>query len=161
MDYRDTFENRQNCRKLSRIARRWGGEIIRLTQEQYYYLGRQTGISEAPFAVELAVNYSEKTIYCVTPTWYELVHEMGHVFACRQPPRQSSDFDFLGWEWVLARQLKGVRKWIAGNADYGVNPEEDMGDLTPTQVTKLLQERLEDAIQQGIVVKGRAVSIRG
>lgn len=160
MDYRDTFENRQNCRKLSRMVRRWGGEVVRLTQEQYYYLGRQAGVSEAPFAVELAVNYEKKAIYCVAPAWYELVHEMGHVFASRKSPRQSNDFDFLGWEWMLARQLKGVRKWIEGNADYGVNPEEDLGDLTPIQVRKLLQERLDDAIQQGIVVKGRAVSIR-
>lgn len=143
------------------MAQRWGGKVVHLTDQQFYYIGRQPGVSSAPFTGWLAVDYDKKTVYCLDPTWYNLLHEMGHVFASRLPPRQSSDFDFLGWEWVVARQLKGVRKWLTGNADYGVGPEADLGDLTPAQVHVLLKERLEEAVRQGLVVNGKAVSVRG
>jgi hypothetical protein len=158
VQYESTRENRENCKKLERLIQRWGGQLIRLTGEQFYYIERTPGVSAAPFIADYAVHYEKRQIFCVTPIWYYLIHEMGHVFA--SPSMKASEYDFLGWEFLLARQLKGVDAWLRSNADYGVSPDADLGGLSKSEVAELLADRVEDGKRQGIIRRGRPVSIR-
>ncbi len=181
-------EKPQPCpklRKLKALARKWGGSIVKVTEEEYDALQLSQSLDksgnlrhsfdpeylkDAPFSsFPLGVIYSEKkVVYAadtrgktpVDPPWYEFIHEMGHVFACNEVPSKSKEYDFFGWEYAMALKFKAVEEWIAGNKDYSVADGDDLSTLSPKEVQEILEERLSAATSLGLVVDGEPVAIR-
>lgn len=152
---------------LCRKAEGWGGQIVFLNKGAFEAVKGLGSVDESPFSShDLAVDHAAKTVYTSTEAdwqapWYEVVHELGHVFACLQTPSGSSELEFLGWEYALARELRGVREWIQSNKDYGVGPGRDLGDLSRKELQELLKERLWTAGRNGLLdSRGRAQAIR-
>lgn len=101
--------------KLRSLCRKWGGDLLRVSKEEFKELGEgwsstSRHFHEAPFTdSSLGVHWPSRTIvYAGVPLWWEIVHEMGHAFASKEDPSNADELAYLGWEYQLAKSL-GVR----------------------------------------------------
>jgi hypothetical protein len=152
-------------RALSAWCTRWFGELVVLPNlDTFYRLFNDERdndpYEEAPFARYHGVCWNTRTVYTVESfcNVNAIVHEMGHVFACTEPPRLSDEWAFLGWEACLARIVRGYTAWSEGNANYGVvswgldTPDgEEWGFLDRTHQRSLLRNRIAAGITAGIL----------
>lgn len=126
--------------KLVRLARRLGGQVECCQESELRYYGRfdsswvskkygMRGWSTAPFCDGIGVYWSRKLIVHRETgfTCAGLIHEMGHVFACKQSPnhRDCDETDFLGWEISLAQRMGVKDSWMREMGSYGVHTWED------------------------------------
>jgi hypothetical protein len=151
--------------KLKVLCESWGGRLNYVSHLDYDLVKEQDGYFEAPFTgAQLGILWATKAIYYSDFTDahpYEIIHEMGHVFACAVPPYKSNEYDFLGWEYALCRHVGySPKAWVIGNRDYGVNDGSEMGGLTPPQVRALLNERMAFARAIGLLQGYKPVAIR-
>jgi hypothetical protein len=158
--------------KLRRLCRKWGGDLREVTPEEFDQLKDRQGLGkkkptfyEAPFSHrDLGILWKRKlVIYAGDVAWVEVIHEMGHVFACRTNPDQSDEFPFLGWEIALVNHIKGnLRLWLAENKDYQTTNEgQSLGSMSPLEQGQLVAERLVVARQTGILGPGdRPLALR-
>jgi hypothetical protein len=157
--------------KLSALAKAWGGRVRIISTDEYDKISDSdsSAFCEAPFSsYRLGVRWTAKEIICTRPyIWTEIVHEMGHVFACNDPPQRSHEYDFFGWEYALVRRIGGsVSDWVANNKDYGIFQEiagvyiGEFSDASPKIREYLLDERVRHARMQGIIVGDQPIAIR-
>lgn len=123
----------------------WGGSFK-------YYPGSRTfgffdsdsGVEEAPFTSKLGIIYEEKTICLIQADnlpWPYVLHEMAHVFACREKPNESDEGSFFGWEYMMAKKVvKDVPGWLSGLGDYYLEDGEDFSELPMEKKLKELQK---------------------
>lgn len=141
----------------ARCCRRWGGQLVRLSLPAIAAIpwGDHTWM-EAPFTSkrELGLHWSTKTIvYCGDVPWANILHEMGHLFACTISPHElCEEYDFLGWEFAFAINVGDVETWIHTNADYCLeNRWGDFGATPRSELYAVLNERLTVAYHQGLI----------
>ncbi len=159
--------NTQSCfAKISSLASSWGGEIQRVHAVRYQEIEYDApNFSAAPFSLrrQIGILWDEKKIVCgpdESPTVGDLIHEMGHVFACSMPPNLvPTEQAFFGWEYALAQELGCVYEWIRGNKEYGIDGEE-FGYFKLKKQREILKRELKSSTDRGLVVNGRAVAIR-
>jgi hypothetical protein len=113
------MDDKQIIFKLKEIAQGWGGNIIKLTKNRFddYW-----NITSAPFSCYLGINYEARKIYYVgTPHPCDIIHEMGHIFASKKPPEEAYEWDFFGWEYLLARKVGlSLNRFIESNLLYNL-----------------------------------------
>lgn len=172
---------RKHIDVLREKCQEWGGDLIRVPlptllpgeveydrRRRWRYKGHL--IEEAPFCKKqpLGVIYSQKLI-CYSdrrPPWYEVLHEMGHVFASRSHPSKSKELSFLGWEYVMAQHLtEDLRKWFSWMGDYNVVTCrlfcESLGFLTKRDQLLVLNEAIAQGKRYGNIGKdGTPLSVR-
>jgi hypothetical protein len=167
--------------KLAGLATSWGGALREVSTEEFLKIAGLTlskqfeggkiwegpprrGFYGAPFTNhDLGVLWAKKqVVYSGTVGWPEVIHEMGHVFACRVNPNRSEEFDFLGWEYALAKYIEGpMDEWLRELRNYQIASDgREFGDLSPSERFKFLQERLEIARQKKLVIGDVPQSIR-
>lgn len=152
--------------RLQSYARRWGGDIVASR--------RETDLN-APFSKHVGLDYAAKRVFYdpdaipVLKSPSLLIHEMGHVFACRRPPHSVDEFGFLGWEYTLARRTGMTRAWLEGSAHYGIPAWKIRGtdsyavelqDLGGRDLSRFLASRVRAATRLGIIREGRPVARR-
>lgn len=155
----------QRIVKLKRRARAWGGRLIEIKKGD----GRPYGMQQAPFSGKrIGECYSEKIVYysreCLIP---EIIHEMGHVFACNHKPMNSDEWSFFGWEWTLAKTIGLTQsEFVDGNYDYAAYWPADsrqlqsVGDLKLSSLKEVLADAVASSKENGLIVRGRAIAIR-
>jgi hypothetical protein len=159
-------------RELGKMCHKFGGRLVRVEKDAFDKLefSSKGGLvfqggnwDHAPFTLrDLAINWLNKVvIYSGEVPWTEIVHEMGHVFACKEPPSEHpSEFEFFGWEVVIAKKFD-LDKWIENNRDYVVTGDNDMGMLSRPALDGILAERVRAAEDNGLLTKsGNPRSIR-
>lgn len=128
---------------LRNYARRWGGDLSEVTPAEFATLFRyqdaqkHTLYHRAPFSSsDLGIDWDNKQIlYSADVYWPEVIHEMGHVFACKVIPNHADEAIFFGWEYTLAQRVGDIRAWVRSNADYviqaydGKSVQEDLRDF--------------------------------
>lgn len=167
-------------KKLAVLARQLGGRIVydpkwaeRDREESFWpdiaypEMGKR-GYSDAPFCTGLGVYWAKKIIVHQDEgfTLSGLIHEMGHVFACRFQPssKHVDETKFLGWEIVLSRRLGVHSLWLDEMGTYGVHTyedgslaEDDFGDfseikeLSDKQRRRLFKSAIEYCQKLGTV----------
>lgn len=153
----------QRIVKLKRRARAWGGRLIEIKNGE----GRPYGMQQAPFSSKrIGVCYSEKIVYysreCFIP---EIIHEMGHVFACNHKPMNSDEWSFFGWEWILAKAIGLTQSEFAtGNYNYLAYDSNqslfEVGKMSPKFLQKVLADAIVSSKENGLIVRNRAKAIR-
>lgn len=152
-------------KKLQALALSWGGQVIGLSKLEFEEAELKESYSEAPFSANnLGVIWEEKKIvFSGDVHWYELVHEMGHVFASRVCPYEADEVSFFGWEYALAKQLRGVSEWKEQNKDYAIAPTlpsektgpgeswEEFGMYTNGRQMEIIRERVKYAKSVGLL----------
>lgn len=171
--------------KLKAVARRWGGELRAVTEDEYGTFADLSNrvFSEAPFASGcLGVVYAKKLVVYVPGTGdvepVGIIHELGHAFSSRRAPDSCKEYGFFGWEYALARQVGITRgEWCSRNKDYqvGYKPDEKeralrgpgaplpfapLGALTKAQRDWVIRDRTTHAVKTGRIVNGRPVPLR-
>lgn len=118
------------------------------------YRNRYPDFGDAPFIDGLAISYKNKKLlvqdavqvpHVVDDLLGGAIHELGHIVACRKEPDDSSDSDFLGWEYLTAVRLRLTREWHRSMRHYGTRNGDSFG-YVPYE-TKL--HELEQAIKEG------------
>jgi hypothetical protein len=161
----------REIQKLRRLARKWGGDLVGVTQKEWGALkeerltDRTHPFHEAPFSSrDLGVHWpSRRVIYCGEVEWTEVVHEMGHVFATNANPDDADELEFFGWEYTVVKFIgASVDEWVKHNKDYGIHENEhrEFGDIPPKARGKLLQDLVQRGKDAGIIdAKGRPQSV--
>lgn len=172
--------NKAFIKKLGQLAHQWGGELVELSRDDFdtRFGGKDSyqtprGLSMAPFSSnDLGTCFSKKQVIFAFPAeWHEVVHEMGHIFACKKAPGTSKEWTFFGWEYALAIYLGGEKaglEWIEANDHYGLGRSVgrkydswDFGGCSTQQRQEILEERVAWAKKNGLVAKdGTPLAIR-
>lgn len=135
-------------KRLRRLCRRWGGNLILLEEDNYQPLfwlssgSKRDGFHEAPFASWHGLQWQAKLVFAAIEHVQvgPLIHEMGHVFA--SPSFPCNEYDFLGWEACVARSVRAYPTWSKQNWNYGTDDGPEWGELTRKQQSDLLAERI-------------------
>lgn len=160
-------------KQLKVISKNWGGEIIQI--EYPYDL---TVIKDpAPFSAPvLGVDWDNKKIYFLNYNEIgpvNLIHEMGHIFASLIEPTSSTEWDFFGWEYLLALQI-GLSEsdFFYYNSDYQVfyhdvgrlnRNEKDtiaISTLNNRERKILIDNAIIRATTCGVIVNNKPIAIR-
>lgn len=141
------------------------GVRTRLVSEgRFQSLVDRGDLQEAPFSSQsLGIEWGSKHLYYTKYVpWPEVVHELGHLLACRVPPWSSDEFTFFGWEIAVVHSIGGsLDSWIASNKDYGVRDGRAFGTLNPLEMHAMLAERLAAAKADGLLSDGgRPLAVR-
>jgi hypothetical protein len=147
--------------KLRELTRSWGGGIVEVPFRDP--LWNRESISAAPFCFKLGVDYKEKTIFMVEGAELgSIIHEMGHIFASRWCPAESAEYNFFGWEFMVAVKLGLVDEWLDTTGDYtvGGNKTVEFCEMTIDEQSDLIEERVQHARKIGLVVGEEPIAIR-
>jgi hypothetical protein len=149
--------------RLRGLCQSWGGTLVEVPEAKLDEIEKREldrnrrDFYPAPFANDLGVFWRRKRIvYTTVPadrSYAELVHEMGHTFACTKNPEDSDEFDFFGWEYAVIRYVGGsTALWAHTNRFYSVeNGGRELGSLSEIEVYNLVQERVAHARTLGIL----------
>jgi hypothetical protein len=156
------MDNETIIRTLAAIADVWGGALLDVTPEVYDGFARCRGFSHAPASNgDLGVLYYERLVVYVAGSAPDIdpssiVHEMGHVFACKRSPNRCKEFGFFGWEYALCQSV-GVTHdaWVKANRKYQVgtsrNGYSSLEDLQPEKVERVIQTAIRHATRHGLI----------
>ena len=144
--------------RLQSLTEKWGGSFLRANW--YDWRTCPVGIIEAPFAsYPLGVNFNMKVI-AFDPKrvkWQHIIHEMGHVFASDNHPEKTDEYQFLGWEYIIAKQVGGsMREWHEQNGEYEVHDDvikitTCWHKLTKKDRSRIIKDRIDEAVNIGIL----------
>jgi hypothetical protein len=129
--------------------------------------------SSCPFSCDFDIDYKRKRLL-FTGDLYKgdpeatmrvlggLIHEAGHLVASLEKPRDSEEFNFLGWEFALAIELGLLPDLLAQHEFYMVDLEDmsEIKDLNEDRLSELIEERIDYARSIGLVIGDKAVAIR-
>lgn len=158
-----------HLRTLARVCRQFGGRLTVLSQSTFDNLVEQAfdsaddrigdGLNMAPFTDAHALHWRKKVIYVVRGREQvgSIIHEMGHVFAAPHNPehicRECREWDWLGWEIALARQIGAAQVWSRHNANYhtGEGGGGQWNKLSTKRRRAVVADRLTRARKIGVV----------
>ena len=143
----------------------WGGTIINVDESYFMSHMDEETFSEAPFTNNsIGVFWKKKHIVTVgVPHPGHLLHEMGHIFACKYEPNavECDEFTFVGWEYKLAEEVGVVQEWLEFMQPFGVDPHYEFGMLPIDEQKVFLERRMARSHEYGLFDQhGRARPIR-
>ena len=153
-------------RRLRYWAKKWGGSIEE-TGNLYW-----PSVQTAPFDDLFGVNFKKKIIYYRNDALEKrgqpyfiagIIHEMGHVFASRLSVNKSKEYNFFGWEYNLARQIRfPIKEWRYGNRDYVIDEEyaHDVKQISDKDFRRFVKEIIARAMKHKLIVDSKCVAIR-
>jgi hypothetical protein len=154
---------------LARVCQQFGGRLSVVSQRAFDALFNQRAdhayggeeLSEAPFnAGAHGLWWRKKIVYAVRgrENVNNIIHEMGHVFAAPHHPdcscEECHEWNWLGWEIALARQIAAVPTWSYHNASYAVGDGSHWGNLSPKCRRVIVADRLAHAQKAGFLGAG-------
>jgi hypothetical protein len=156
-----------HLRALALICRRWGGRLAVVSQDWFYdmfdnYRRDDANLYESPFADSHGLDWQRKVIYAVRGRERVgvIIHEMGHVFAAQHHPEcfcaTCHEWNWLGWEFALARQIGAVQAWSRHNANYATGNGSHWAGLSSVERRAVVAKRLRRARKIGVVDAGGA-----
>lgn len=154
---------------LQRMARRWGGDIVVLDGPAYRELVKcsKGALLEAPFIDGHCIDWEKRTVYVRKSNLrlHAIIHEMGHLFATTIHPDSGrcDELTWIGWEYVIARNLRIVTSWRESNESYGMGylaDSCDMGSLDEPAFRRAMDKAIRIAEKRKIVRGNRVFSIR-
>lgn len=149
---------------LTEFAKSWGAVVESVPHTEFVKLEDRPDFSDCPFDLFIGVLHREKRVVWSqdrVPHWTTLLHELGHVLACREAPDVCQEFAFLGWEFAVAQHLGlSIPAWLEGNAYYGVRSGVELESLDIDEIDELLEDRLTEARRLGLLVGDTPISIR-
>ena len=127
-------------------------------------------VVHSPSDENLALHYADKCVFINADftnhpeTVGGLIHELGHVLAMREVTNRQSgqETDFLGWEWLVAKETDCLPQWRESMRNYAINDDGiEFGILTAEEQEDCLQTALIDGRRYGNVSpEGKPVSVR-
>lgn len=179
-----TNDNNHKINQLIKLTHKLGGRIRNVKKQVFdllFYNNEKIdgNFSIAPFTganEDLGVDWKNKIIYfCDSKKpihWGGILHEMGHIFCSTKIPVLSEEFNFLGWEYFIARKLKGVNDWFSYNSDYVITTDDKSFSHYLFTITdkykkdnrkdlyKILYNRIDYAKKNRMIINNKPVSLR-
>jgi hypothetical protein len=124
----------------------------------------------APFAEQdtLGLWWQKKRIFMCRPMSLHyvgnVIHECAHLFATTKRPNESIEWDFLGWEMMVAERIGlPMPSWREALCDYYVDLDtgRTLGEYTDKEFKQLYEDRVMCAWLTGIIDEtGKPLSVR-
>lgn len=143
---------------LRDLARSWG--YVLLCNVPYSSIDLDDDdLRLAPFARSMGMYPEYSTVFAseletdIVYVLCGLIHELGHlcVGACYMDPNEGQEYNFFGWEIVVAGAIGLSRDdFKRGNFAYAAEDDE-VGRMSARSREKLFKERVEFARTTGIV----------
>jgi hypothetical protein len=165
----DAKMDRLALSRLRRLIEPWGGSI----QVVYSMPENDDDWYPAPFAEfcrqdTLGLWWTRKRIVMCSPMSLhyvgDVIHECAHLFATTKRPDESSEWDFLGWEMVVAERVGlPMPSWRQAHYNYFVDLDTSrtIVEYTDKELRHLYEDRVMYAWLTGIIdEKGRPLSVR-
>lgn len=112
----------------------------------------------SPFSSFCGIDWKAKKLYLTDEADPgDLIHELAHLLATDKPLKKQEEFDFFGWEYILAKQLGVYDWWLGTIQNYYVTPEREFGELSQKEQRQVLRERKEYALKMGMINKDNKV----
>lgn len=167
----------EHLERLADLCSEWGGSLALVSEHTFNRVFYTTPAAvgpdgwpfvEAPFADWAGMHWDAKLIVGVHDrvNVNAVIHEMGHVFACKTDPNGvkwdgSYEWDFLGWEMAVAYKVGCYQQWSDQNSAYGVDDGSNWGDLSLDARAAMIKERMEAAATAGLLdANGHPLAIR-
>lgn len=167
-------------RALGRVCRDFGGRLAIVSQREFDRLFDEGDsdktpwdheeLSASPFTSAHGLWWNRKIVYAVEGREEigSIIHEMGHVFAAQHHPHhecsQCHEWNWFGWEIMMARQVDAARTWSRHNASYltsGAKGGNPWGKLSAARRRAVVADRLAHAKKIGVLSdRGEPRSIR-
>ncbi len=148
-----------NLAPLQALVQSWGGDLKQVESDDPLW----DHIAAAPFSSWLGVDHKRKVIYYTKEAQPgEVIHEAGHVFASSRTPNFSEEYDFFGWEFVVAVKVGLVDEWLETTGNYTIGGTDfvEFEDMTIDEQSDLLEERVQHARSLGLIQGDEPMSIR-
>ena len=154
--------------RLAKMCSAWGGQLMVLPKQDFRRIrwAEWAGLSRSPVSY-LGVDWRSKKVFTAEPgAWHHIIHEMGHVFACKDIPKVSQEIEFLGWEHAVARQVASSDAWFSSwescSEGYVLTNDGRMfGDVPRRESVKIIADLEKRARKKKIVdAAGRPLAIR-
>jgi hypothetical protein len=159
--------------RLADFTRMLGGNFDILTQKEFTYKKIMDDMEVFPSHLlrkepKLGCSWEDQVIYLCKDDfnlhWRWVLHEIAHVFASMNPPGISEDFKFLGWEYVVAKELKlNLVEW-KDTVNYAVPTFSgwpvSLKDLSQEDFDILMTKRVEIAESYGAIWNGIPIAVR-
>ncbi len=118
----------------------------------------------SPFDGAIGLDWDGKVVYSSAhaktdspETWCGLIHELGHAVASTHPPDDSPEFDFFGWEYIVAKKCGLTRaEFIDGNGGYGTQlngVSKRIEYLSLREFNAVISDRKKVALASGLLLK--------
>ena len=154
--------NAEAIQRLSDQARAWGGKITIVSEGDFWSVVKQPGWTFPP-EVGHALHYQTKEILVMRSDMNAgiIVHEMGHAFADLSLPHASNEWNWLGWEICLARNMDCYRNWSTSTREYivewtiGSKSWPAWKDLPSRQKQRVAEDRIQRALELGLITASR------
>ncbi len=155
--------------KLQILCHKFGGEIKFTDRFDRYY--DKTSFYDSPSAYGVGVLLNKKQVICDKKrdvSIATIIHEMGHMFATSSSPNNSKEFEFFGWEYLVAQEIgMSVEQWLEENSDYIVTEGDSISvgnflnsDVGHDQsIQDIIGEQIAEGIRLGIIKNGKPISI--
>lgn len=142
-------------RKLQSIARDMGGQLWTVGEDEWKLRRDLKNSFVAPFDGSLMLELETLTVFLrlddeqhvTLKNLTGIIHEMGHAFAVDEDPNHADEFEFIGWEWALARKV-GItfKEWCENNDEYAITEDgETIGDFLDGSV-RIIRERHQSSV---------------
>jgi hypothetical protein len=158
---RGVSSERPAMEALRSLVESWGGHFEHVTLSDPIWDSEE--VAAAQYSAFLGVDYGRKIIYTVDGFCPgEVLHEVGHVFASLHNPAFAEEYDFFGWEFVVAQKVGLVEEWLKGTGNYSVGGTSfiEFEEMTIEEQSDLIEERVQRAVALGLIVGGEPVSVR-
>lgn len=164
---------------LKNLCNKWGWDLLEVSEEEFKIVCDNIEFKSAPFDHWIGINFNTRQIlYTSQSSWTSIIHEMGHVFTIKDNRLIGvNELSFFGWEYQLAKEVDGVEAWMGSNYRYHIGNKSfvekyvkdismynytqfDFGDLIYEDKLELLNNLVECAKQQGLIIDDRVQNIR-
>lgn len=139
----------QSLEYLSRLCRRWDGELRIMPDRDYRALDfEEFPMSEHP-SLTHGINWDHRVVFARQgdENVGAIIHEMGHVFLAEGRPDMCYEPDWLGWEIALARRARCFGVWSEQNAGYVIdwNGYSEWEEMPRTEMREYCRNRVRRA----------------
>jgi hypothetical protein len=155
---------------IRKFAHSLGADIIFTEAVHFDEFGPIVRSPAAPLALnwdcKLVIAPKSRASSLTTLSW--IIHELGHLLACRSHPARCNEHDFMGWEWLVAKKLNVAGIWrreVAGvtalEAEEFPGFERWIKDLSRPDQFDYLRSSVARGQRYGNIDKsGRPVAVR-
>ena len=158
-------------RALFRLIKQWGGKVHAYKTSEEYEAHKNQKFSAAPFTTnDIGTNFRAKALFYSEenpPTWGDIVHEMGHLFATKYGPNNAKCVEphWVGWEYALVKKIRApVKQWYEEMGAYtdahkceDCNPRRyrtiELGEMSAKCLTLYFKDKVREGVRRNIIVR--------
>lgn len=154
--------NRELLGRVTDLAKRWKCQVVPVPHEIFFGLRRDTFNEDfyiSPSASLLGLFWdARRIIYSGRVNWHLVLHELGHLVACKKPPvgnpiaTDREELAMVGWEYASSLMI-GVshKEWVKAHGEYAFVNYDRFDRVSDARQRAFLERRIQVARNKGLI----------